>query len=94
MAAIDKNKPLYRLGTAMERALFARGKAQYFNEYAEHHRVIWCKTRSDKRAAHAMTWMTKMLKKKEFWEKSAVYWGNKICETCRLGQSASVIFGV
>jgi len=90
----NKKKPLYRLGTAMERALFASGKAQYFNECAEYHRAIWRKTRSQKRAAHAMAWISKMLKKKEFWMKAAEYWGNKICETYRLGQSARVIFGV
>ncbi|MCF0205682.1 MAG: hypothetical protein HUK12_10515 [Muribaculaceae bacterium] len=89
----NNKKPLYRLGTAMERALFASGKAQYFNEYAEYHRAILRKTRSQKQADHAMTCISKMLKKKEFWMKAADYWRNKICETYRLGQSANVIFG-
>lgn len=90
----NKGKPLYRLTTPMERALFASAKAQYFNECAEYHRAIWRKTRSQKRAAHAMTWMNKMLKKQRFWIKSSDYWGHKVCETYRLGQAARVVFGV
>ena len=77
-------KPLYRLQTPMERALYAKDRINYYKEIAEYHRAIWRKTTSVEKAKHAMEFITKMIKKQTFWERVASFWSNKLKDSYRL----------
>lgn len=77
-------KPLYRLQTPMERALYAKDRINYYKEIAEYHRAIWRKTTSVAKAKRAMEFVTKMIRKQTFWERVASFWSNKLKDSYRL----------
>lgn len=77
-------KPLYRLQTPMERALYAKDRINYYKGVAEYHRAIWRKTASATKAQHAMDFIVRMIKKQTFWERVATFWTNKLKDNYRL----------